>query len=225
MNTNYNIKKIRILLVDDHAVLRAGLKLLLNSQPDMEVIGEAGEPGEGIQKAKGERPDVVLMDLSFPRGDGISAIKTIKDSQPEVKVIALTMHEDESYLWPVLGAGASGYVLKRAADTELISAIRAAFRGEIFIYPSLTKVLLEETLGKPKGSAPESPVDMDILSQREKEVLKLIARGHSNREVADMLFLSVKTVDTYKARLMEKLELHSRVDLVKYALEHGLLDK
>ncbi|MBI4331937.1 MAG: response regulator transcription factor [Chloroflexi bacterium] len=219
------MNKTRILLVDDHAVLRAGLRLLLDNQPDMEVIGEAGDPADGIAQAKADKPDIVLMDLSFPRGDGIAAIKTIRETQPEVKVIALTMHEDESYLRPVLQAGASGYVLKRAADTELISAIRAAVRGEVFIYPSLTRILLEDTLGKPKKPSPEEAVDMDLLSQREKEVLKLIARGHSNREVAEMLFLSVKTVDTYKARLMEKLGLESRVDLVKYALEHGLLER
>lgn len=220
------MKRIRILLVDDHAVLRAGLKLLLNNQSDMEVVGEADESADGVQKSREQSPDVVLMDLSFPKGDGISAIKQITEHRPETKVIALTMHEDESYLRPVLQAGASGYVLKRAADTELISAIRAAARGELFIYPSLVRVLLENKPGKPKeeDSHPADP-SLDVLSQRETEVLKLIARGHTNREIADTLFLSVKTVDTYKSRLMEKLRLQSRADLVRYALEHGLLDR
>ncbi len=210
-------KRIRILLADDHTVLRAGLRALLAAEADLEVVGEASEGGEAIRLTAALRPDVVVMDIGMPGISGIDATLRIKRDLPAVKVLILSMHDDRGYLRQVLRAGASGYVLKRAADTDLLAAIRAAARGDVFLDPALAKSLVEEVI------APAPAQGEPALSDREREVLRLIAHGHTNQQVADRLCISVKSVETYKARLMEKLGLKGRAELVRYALQHGLL--
>lgn len=217
------MSRIRLLIADDHTVLRAGLTMLLNAQADMEVVGEASDGKEAVEKARALRPDVVLMDITMPGVGGLEATKQICRALPKTKVLVLTMHDDESYLKQFLQAGATGYVLKKAADTELTDAIRAVYRGDVFVYPSLTKALLNDYLGLPK-IAKEDAREADILSEREREVLKLIALGYTHQQIADRLYLSIKTVETYKARLMEKLNLRGRADLVRYALSRGWLE-
>ncbi len=211
-------KRIRILLADDHAVLRAGLRALLAAQGDLEVVGEASDGAEAIRLTQALRPDVVVMDIGMPGVSGIDATARIKRDLPGAKVLILSMHDDRGYLRQVLRAGASGYVLKKAADTELLAAIRAAARGEVFLDPALAKALVEEVM-EPTPTAGGSPA----LSDREQDVLRLIAHGHTNQQVAERLCISVKSVETYKARLMEKLGLKGRAELVRYALQHGLL--
>ena len=211
--------KIRVLLADDHAVLRAGLRALLSREPDMEVVGEAASGSEALKKVEELQPDVVLMDISMPGMEGLEATAQIKQRAPGTKVLILTMHEDRRYLLPALKAGAAGYVVKRAADAELIGAIRAVQRGEAFLHPSMAKLLVEEYAGGRASGASEG----QPLSDREGEVLRLIAEGLSYKEMADRLGISVKTVETYRERIKEKLSLHSRAELVRYALEQGLL--
>ena len=215
--------KIRVLLADDHAVLRAGLKLLLSAQPDIEVVGEAADGGEAMAKARELRPDVVLMDLTMPGIGGSEATGRIKYENPGIKVLVLTMHDDPSYLRQLLIAGASGYVVKKSAAADLLSAIRAAHRGEVFLDSSLAGGLVDEVI-RPAGS--RRPRDAyETLSDREREVLKWVARGHTNQEIAEKLFLSVKTIETYRARLVEKLGLRGRAALVRFAMERGLLQQ
>jgi two-component system response regulator NreC len=211
-------KRIRILLADDHAVLRAGLRALLAAQGDLEVVGEASEGAEAVRLCQALRPDVVVMDIGMPGVSGIDATARIKRDLPGTKVLILSMHDDRGYLRQVLRAGASGYVLKKAADTELLAAIRAAARGEVFLDPSLAKALVDEVV-EPRVTGAEP----HALSDREQEVLRLLTHGHTNQQVADRLCISVKSVETYKARLMEKLGLKGRAELVRYALQHGLL--
>jgi two-component system response regulator NreC len=213
---------IRIFLADDHAVLRAGLKSLLNSEPDMEVVGEAGDGETCVQEAAQIQPDVILLDLNMPHCNGLEALVELRRQAPGSRVLVLTMHDDAGYLRQVLASGGAGYVLKQAADTELLSAIRTVYNGGVFLHPSHTKILFEDALPAP---SPTPPTDAPLarLSDRELEVLRLIVFGHTNKEIADTLYLSVKSVETYKARLMEKLGLNSRAALVRFALEHGLL--
>lgn len=220
-------QSIRLLLVDDHAVLRAGLRALLNAEEDLEVVGEAENGQQAIDMARILRPDIVLMDVTMPEMSGIEATRRIKAAQPEIRVLALTMHDDASYLRDILEAGGSGYVLKEAASDELLSAIRAVHQGGTYLHPSHTKVLLDEMLDRsqrqpePKDERAER---YRLLSEREAQVFKLVALGHRNSEIAEILHLSVKTVETYKARLMQKLGLRSRAALVRYALELGILE-
>lgn len=218
------MSKIRILIADDHGVLRAGLRVLLNAETDMEVIGEAGDGSEAMAKARDLLPDVVLLDITMPETGGLQAIRHIKRVSPGSKVLILSMHNDESYLREALSAGASGYALKKAADTELLSAIRAVHRGEMFLDPSLTKILVGELMSTSNNNEKEEEGrGVDRLSDREREVLRLLAQGYTSQQVADMLFVSLKTVETYKARVMNKLGLRSRAQLVRYALQIGLL--
>ena len=216
--------KIRLLVVDDHPVVRAGLRTLLGAQSDMQVVGEAQDGVLAVAYALELEPDVVVMDITMDNMNGLEATQAIVRQLPQTRVLVLTMHENEEYLRQMLEAGATGYVLKQAVDTELAVAIRAVHRGEIFLYPSFTRVLLSDLVQK--EGLDESHVDRDSydrLSQREKEVLRLVALGYTNRQIADQLFLSVKTVETYRARVMEKLNLKSRSALVRYALSKGLL--
>ena len=210
---------ISVLLADDHAMLRAGLKALLNAEPDMRVVGEAGNGEEAIQVTRQLRPDVVVMDISMPVKDGLAATAEIAQTLPDTRVLVLTMHAEEQYLLKVLEAGGSGYVLKRSADTELMEAIRTVHRGEAFLYPSATRLLLQ---AYQKGDRPQPPAG-GRLSEREEEVLRHTAEGYSNTEIGQQLYLSPKTVDTYRQRIMEKLGLHHRAELVRYALDTGLL--
>ncbi|MBI5627746.1 MAG: response regulator transcription factor [Candidatus Rokubacteria bacterium] len=211
--------KIRILLADDHAVLRAGLRALLGREPDMEVVGEAASGSEALRKVEELQPDVVLMDISMQGIGGLEATAQIKQKCPRARVLILTMHEDRRYLLPALRAGAAGYVVKRAADVELIGAIRAIQRGEAFLHPSMAKFLVEEY----RAEKATGPTEGQALSDREGEVLRLIAEGLSYKEMAERLGISVKTVETYRERIKEKLNLHSRAEIVRYALERGLL--
>ncbi|MGB9724071.1 MAG: response regulator [Chloroflexia bacterium] len=223
-------EKIRVLIADDHAILRSGLRLLLETQPDMEVVGEAGSAEEAVALEARLRPDVVLMDLTLPARpgaaggapDGLEAIRRIRASRPEARVLVLTMHDDEGYLRAVLEAGGVGYVLKQAADTELLSAIRIARQGGTYLHPSHARLLVESMLRRGEEAERRG---YERLSPREQEVLHLLALGYTNRQVADRLCLSIKTVETYKARLMEKLGLRNRADIVRYALQQGLLER
>lgn len=217
--------KIRLLVVDDHPVVRAGLRTLLGAQADMEVVGEADDGQVAIDRAVNLRPDVVVMDITMKGMGGLEATREIVKHLPDIKILILTMHENEEYLRQMLEAGATGYVLKQAVDTELAVAIRAVHRGEIFLYSSFSRVLLGDLAYKEETEEERSQLDSyERLSQREREVLRLVALGHTNQQVADQLYLSVKTVETYRARVMDKLNLRSRSALVRYALQRGLLD-
>ncbi len=215
--------RLRILLGDDHAVLRAGLKVLLNAEPDLEVVEEAADGIEVIEKAAKVQPDLVLLDLTMPRMNGLECMQALLTAQPELKILVLTMHDDEEYLKAVLKAGAKGYVLKKAADVELLSAIRTVSRGEMFIYPSMAAALLYQMVSPNKQN--QEGKKAKPLSEREREVLRLLALGHTNQEIADILCVSVKTVETYRARVMEKLDMRKRAELVRYAAENGIITR
>lgn len=211
----------RVLIADDHAVLRTGLRLLLAGQNEFEVMGEASTGSETLSLAEELQPDLILLDLSMPGLGGIEILPGLRKVAPSAKILILTMHDDPQYLRQALKHGASGYVLKKAADAELTSAIRAVLRGEMYVHPSMTRVLLEDILPEAKTSSGEIP--WASLSEREQEVLKLVALGHTSTEIADRLSLSAKTVETYRARGMEKLGLRTRAALVRFALQEGLL--
>jgi two-component system response regulator NreC len=215
---------IRVVLVDDHAVIRSGLRMLLEAQPDVEIeiVGEAETGAEAVARARELRPDIVLMDIQMPGMSGIEATRQIKGGAPSTAVLALTMHEDDQYFFEMLKAGASGYVPKRAAPDELVTAIRTVSRGDVFLYPSLATRLVQDFVERPEPG--EAPTGYDILTPREREVLVLIAQGLTNSEIADTLVISSKTVDRHRDNIMEKLNLHSRVDLVKYAIRKGLIE-
>lgn len=215
-------KRIKVLLVDDHAVVRSGLMMLINSQTDMEVIGEAADGSEGIAKALALKPNVVLMDLSMPHGrDGFSSTAELKRVVSESNVLILTMHDDDEYLFRALKAGASGYILKSSPSEELLQAIRNVYKGEAYLYPTATKRLIEDYLTFADRGEEDS---INLLSMREKEILSYVAMGYSNKEIADRLIISVKTVENHKAKIMEKLQFTSRPELVKYAIKKGLID-
>lgn len=211
---------IRVLLADDHAVLRAGLKLLLEAQPDIQVVGEAASGEEAVHCAAELNPDVVLLDLAMPGCGGLACLPRLREACPGARVLVLTMHDDEGYLRQVLKAGGAGYVLKRAADTELIYAIRTVAKGDMYVYPSLTRVLVE---GLVKEQPLEDEARGETLSRREIEVLRLIALGYTNHQIAEKLVLSVKTVETHKSRIMDKLGMRRRSELVRYAISRGLI--
>jgi len=214
--------KIKILLVDDHAVVRSGLMMLMNAQADMEVLGEAADGNEGIEKAIELQPNVVLMDLSMPHGkDGFTATMELKKQMPPLSILILTMHDDDEYLFRALKAGASGYILKSAPSQELLQAIRMVHKGEAYLYPTATKRLIKGYLN---FAEKEEQDTLDLLSPREKEVLTYVAMGYSNKEIAEKLIISVKTVENHKAKIMEKLQLTTRPQLVKFAIKKGLLE-
>ncbi len=212
--------KTRLMLVDDHAVIRLGLKMLLENEADLEIIGEADNAARALEMAGRLHPDVILLDIGLPDISGIEAAKQIKQLVPETIIVALTIHEDEEYFFKMLEAGATGYVPKRAAPEELLTAIRAAAKGEVYLYPSLAKLLVKDflTQGKPVESETE-----EDLTEREQEVLALLAEGNNNNEIADKLFISPKTVGRHRENIMRKLNLHSRVEIVKYAIRKGII--
>ena len=211
---------IRLLLVDDHAVVRSGLKMLLENERDVEIIGEASSAAEAIEAAARLKPDVILMDIGLPDKSGIDATREIKQRISEVAIVALTIHEDEEYFFKMLEAGASGYVPKRAAPEELITAIRAAATGQVYLYPSLAKLLVRDYLDGGRVSTEQTSSD---LTDREQEVLTYLAEGASNEEIAVSLVISPKTVARHRENIMRKLNLHSRAELVRYAIRKGII--
>ena len=214
--------KIRVMIADDHAILRAGLRMLVNVQADMEFVSEAPDGEKALQTARETKPDVVLLDLTMPRVGGMKALQEMARDCRETRVLVLTMHDDPAYLRSALAAGASGYLLKRAVDAELIAAIRAVHRGGIFVDPRLANVLVQDVLAKRSTKAgPTRPVN--ILSQRELQVLTLVARGYTSAEIAKQIFVGVKTIETYRSRLADKLGLRTRSDVIRFAVQMGLL--
>ncbi len=213
---------IRLILADDHAVVRSGMRMLLEAQQDFEIVAEAETGAEAVEIVKNIEADVILMDIQMPDLNGIEATKQIKDIAPQIAVLALTMHEDDQYFFQMLHAGASGYVPKRAAPDEVVRAIRTVCRGEVFLYPSLASRLVQDYLRQ--AEIDDTGPVYDDLTDREREVLTLIAEGLSNIEIANDLVISVKTVDRHRENIMRKLNMHSRVELVKYAIKTGLID-
>jgi len=213
------MSKIRLLLVDDHQIVRAGLRMLFLAEPDMEIVDEVGSGESALKAVRELKPDVVVMDVVMPGIGGIEATRRIKEANADTAVLALTMHEDEQYFFEMLNAGASGYIPKRAAPDDLVSAIRVVNQGNVFLHSTLAKFLMKDVLER-GGS--DSPV-AEALTPREREVLTYIAEGFTNREIAEALVISIKTVDRHRENIMNKLDLHNRVELVKYAIEKGLI--
>jgi two-component system response regulator NreC len=211
---------IRLLLVDDHAVVRSGLKMLLENERDVQIIGEASSASEAMEAALRLKPTVILMDIGLPDLSGIDATREIKKRLPDVSIVALTIHEDEEYFFKMLEAGASGYVPKRAAPEELITAIRAAATGQVYLYPSLAKLLVRDYLDGGRAGTEQTSSD---LTEREQEVLTYLAEGASNEEIAAALVISPKTVARHRENIMRKLNLHSRAELVRYAIRKGII--
>ncbi len=214
--------KIRVMIVDDHAILRAGLRMLVNAQADMEVVSEAPDGEKAVQEVGKTRPDVTLLDLTMPRVGGMKALQEIARNCRETRVLILTMHDDPAYLRSALAAGASGYLLKRAVDSELLAAIRAVYRGGIFVDPRLANILVQDVLGR-RGKKAGSIRPINILSDRELQVLKLVARGYSSAQIAKQIAVGVKTVETYRSRFAEKLGLRTRSEVIRFAMQMGLL--
>jgi DNA-binding NarL/FixJ family response regulator len=207
---------LRILIADDHGIVRSGVRLLLDRQPDMEVIAEAEDGVEAVEHAVREKPDVAILDVSMPRMTGLQATHEIKQHAPDTQVLILSMHDDERYLFEALRAGAAGYVLKRAADQDLVNAVRAAARGEPFLTSTAQQALIRDFLER--GEQPEE------LTPREQEIVKLIAEAHTNRSIAEILHLSEKTVESHRSRVLQKLGMRDRVELVRYAIRRGLVE-
>ncbi|MBI4277283.1 MAG: response regulator transcription factor [Armatimonadetes bacterium] len=216
------MSRIRVLLADDHTVVREGVRVILTAQPDIEVVGEAATGREAVDLSRRLKPDVVVMDVSMPDLNGIEATRVIKQEMPEINVLGLTMHEDEAYVFQLLKAGASGYVLKRAAAHDLVEGVRAASRGEAFLYPSVAKAVVEDYLRRLESGGEREKYDG--LTEREREILTLVAEGFTNQQIAEKLYISVKTVQTHRAHIMEKLGLHDRAELVRYAIRKGLIE-
>ena len=209
---------IRLLVVDDHAVVRTGLKLLLDAEEDFEVVGEAGNADEAVLRAKLLQPDVLLCDIVMPGRSGIEVAADVRDAAPETRIVMLSMQDDPSYVRQAFGAGAHGYVLKEAADTELVRAVREVAGGGRYVNPELgARLAFADAQARAEAEA-------DPLSDREREVLRLLAFGHTNQEIAKMLYISVRTAETHRAHIMQKLRLDTRASLVRYALDHGLLE-
>jgi DNA-binding NarL/FixJ family response regulator len=212
--------KIRVLIADDHAVLRDGLRVFLSTAPGIEVVGEAEDGLDAVEKAVSLQPDVILMDIAMPRLGGLEAALELRQRKVPAKILVLTQYDNKEYVFKMLKAGVAGYTLKKAAGTELISAIRAVHAGESFLHPSATHAVIDRYLKD--GETSDTERRFDQLSDREKEVLKLLAEGGSNSDIADLLCLSVKTVMSHRASIMEKLDIHNRTDLVKFAIRAGL---
>jgi DNA-binding NarL/FixJ family response regulator len=209
---------VRVLIVDDHAVVRAGLKLLLEAEDDLDPVGEAGTAQDAVFQARTLKPDVILLDVVMPDQSGLDVLPTLIHEQPETKVLILSMQDDPQYVRRAFTAGASGYVLKEAADTEVVAAIREVARGGRYVNPELgARLVFAETEAVRRAEA-------DPLSDREREVLRLLALGHTNQEIAKQLYISVRTAETHRAHIMQKLQLRSRAELVRHALAQGLLE-
>jgi two-component system response regulator NreC len=213
---------IKVVLADDHTIVRKGLRSLLDAEVDMDVIGEAGDGKEAIELVGQLKPHIVVMDIGMPVLNGLEATRRIIKKHPDTKVLILTMHTNEEYVFEILQAGASGYIIKKAAPTELVAAIRAVKQGESFLSPSISKKVIEEYLQRAGEEKREDA--FDLLTDREREVLQLIAEGLSTREIAEKLFISTKTVETHRMHVMEKLDLHGTADLTRYAIRKGIVD-
>jgi DNA-binding NarL/FixJ family response regulator len=215
-----NSLKIRILLADDHALVRRGLRLVLDSQPDLEVVDDVGDGAQAVERAMQADVDLAILDVTMPRMTGLAATRELMRRRPELRVLILSMHENEQFLYEALKAGASGYVLKSAADRDLVEACRAAMRGEPFLYPGAITALIRDFLDRDRnGDLREDP-----LTPREQEIVKLIAESYGNQQIADALVISVKTVERHRANILEKLGMHDRVQLTRYAIRRGLID-
>ena len=211
--------KIRVLIVDDHAVLRSGLHLLLDAQSDIEVVGEAGDVKEAVFETRDKQPDVVLMDVVMPGQTGIEGVPLVLKEAPDAKVLVLSMQDDPRYVHEAFAAGAAGYILKEAVDAEVVGAIQRVAAGDHYVHPALgARLVAAEAEAKAREEA-------DPLSDREREVMRLLALGHTNQEIAKMLYISVRTAETHRAHIMQKLRLSTRAQLVRYAIEHGLLEE
>lgn len=213
-------KSVRLLLVDDHPIVRTGLRMLFQSEPDMVVVGEVNGGEEALEAVQTLHPDVVIMDVAMPGMNGIEATRRIKESSPDTAVLALTMHEDEQYFFAMLHAGASGYIPKRAAPDDLVSAIRVVAEGNFFLYSTLARFLMKDMAEQTPAASQER---VESLTPRETEVLTYIAEGFTSREIADTLVISVKTVERHRENIMTKLDIHNRVELVKFAIRKGLI--
>jgi DNA-binding NarL/FixJ family response regulator len=211
--------KIRVLIVDDHAVVRSGLRLLLDKEADIEVVGEAGDVRSAVLEVRAAKPDVVLMDVVMPGPSGIEGVPAVLKEAPKAAVLILSMQDDPQYVRQAFGAGASGYVLKEAADTDVVGAVREVAAGGRYVHPALgARLAVAEAEDRARAEA-------DPLSDREREVMRLLALGHTNQEIATMLFISVRTAETHRAHIMQKLRLSTRAELVAYAIDNGLLDE
>jgi DNA-binding NarL/FixJ family response regulator len=213
--------KTRILLADDHAVVRRGLKLVLEAEPDLEVVAEASDGAEAVQLAVAEDLDLAILDVTMPRLTGIQAARRISERKPGLRTLILSMHDNEGYFFEALRSGASGYVLKSVADRDLVEACRATMRGEPFIYPAAVKALVRDYIARAEDgeAVPEDP-----LTTRESEIVKLIAEGHTSKEIAELLVISEKTVERHRANILDKLGMRDRVDLTRYAIRRGLVE-
>ena len=215
---------IRVLLAEDHNVVREGLYLLLNAQPDIKVVGEATNGRQAVTLARENCPDVVVLDISMPDLDGLQAAGLIRAECPQAQILILTMHESDMYFFRALEAGAAGYVLKKAASDDLLKAVRAVARGQAFFYPSMARKLLNGYLMHGRSEPPAGPPGYEELSGREREVMFLLVRGLSNQEIAEKLVISPSTVQTHRTHILQKLNLETTVDLVRYAIRHGLIE-
>jgi DNA-binding NarL/FixJ family response regulator len=212
--------KTRILLADDHALVRRGLRLVLEAEPDLEVVGEAGNGAEAVQIGMDEEVDLAILDLAMPRLTGIQAASQLARRRPDLRILILSVHDNEQYFFEALKAGASGYVLKSAADRDLVDACRAAMRGEPFLYPKAVSAVIRDYLGR----ASEAGQSSELLTPRELEILKLIAEAHSTKGIAELLVISPKTVERHRANILEKLGMRDRVELTRYAIRRGLVE-
>ncbi|SDJ05325.1 two component transcriptional regulator, LuxR family [Lentzea albidocapillata subsp. violacea] len=212
---------VRILLADDHALVRRGVRMILDNEPDLEVVGEAGDGAEAISLARRDKPDLAILDIAMPRLTGLQAARELSRLLPDLRILILTMYDNEQYFFEALKAGASGYVLKSVADRDLVEACRSAMRGEPFLYPGAVNSLIRNYLDRARegGGFPAK-----AITDREEEILKLVAEGHSSKEIADMLVISVKTVERHRANLLQKLGLRDRLELTRYAIRAGLIE-
>ena len=215
------MRKIKVVVADDHTILRQGIKALLDNQEGIEVVGEAKDGREAIKTIEELLPDVILMDIAMPGLNGLEATRRIKKKFPKVKVVVLTMHANEEYIFQILNAGADGYLVKETAFQDLISAINAVHKGEAFMSPSISKKVMTDYIQRAQG---EEKVGFDTLTTREREILQLVAEGNSNKKIAEALFISPKTVETHRAHIMDKLNIHDRAGLIKYAIRKGMTD-
>jgi DNA-binding NarL/FixJ family response regulator len=213
--------KTRVLLADDHAVVRHGLRLVLEAQPDIEVVAEAADGAEAVRRGLQEDVDLAVIDIAMPRMTGLHAARELQRRRPELRILILSMHENERYLYEALKAGAAGYVVKTVADRDLVEAVRAAMRGEKFLYPGAVTPLIKDFLRRARQ---DLPVRDDPLTPREQDVVKLVAEGYTNKEIAETLVIAAKTVERHRANILEKLGMRDRVELTRYAIRHGLIE-